>query len=284
MAFFEGLSQKAYDSLSDLNQKLNNPKNGSGIYICYSQRYHGKLYNLTAKSENRIYVGSSNFSTAGLSSNIECTLEVLDKNQKNRLSSFTDFLFSSQNAAKISHVKLPIKGSGALKKSLSIKSLDQLQKHNWTLSKIVKNGYPFFDFDLLRVSDKHKSSLNTYFGKGRLNRKSGVITPRGWYEVELIADQNVRSSSLYPRGNFTAYTNDGLVIPMKSQGDYFKNIRSEGLGKGTLHVFGMWIKGKLQKAEALSVLSLIDFDTFYNYGRSNLRFYKISEKEYFLDF
>jgi hypothetical protein len=46
----------------------------------------------------------------------------------------------------------------------------------------------------------------------------------------------------------------------------------------------MWIKGKLQEAGALSLLSPIDFDTFYNYGRSNLRFYKISEKEYFLDF
>ena len=160
----------------------------------------------------------------------------------------------------------------------------QLPRHNITLSQVHQQNIPYFDFDLLRIADKQKSSLNTFFGKGRLNRRTGYVTPRGWYEVELISDGKMRSSPLYPKGKFLAYTNDGYIIPMKSQGGYYKNIRSEGMGHGTLQIFGMWIKGKLQDAKVLSIYQPIIFDTFGDYGRSNLRFYKLDNKKYFLDF
>ena len=33
--------------------------------------------------------------------------------------------------------------------------------------------------------NKQRSSLDVYFGKGRLNRKTGVGTPRPCYEIEF---------------------------------------------------------------------------------------------------
>ncbi len=111
---------------------------------------------------------------------------------------------------------------------------------------------PNFELDLSRIADKEKSNLNVYFGKGRWSRSMDRIKPRSWYEVELIADQNIRESPLYPKGNFYLFTDDNLVIPMRTQGDYFQNIRS----KNSLQIFGKWIKGKLERAGCLKNTSL----------------------------
>jgi len=77
-------------------------------------------------------------------------------------------------------------------------------------------------------------NLNVYFGKGRLNSTTGITKPRPWYEIELIASNDLNSLPNYPKGDFLAYTDDGLIIPMRTQGDYFKNIRS----RNSLQIFG----------------------------------------------
>ena len=284
MAFFEGLSLSSYNLLMKLNNTLSSNSQNSGVYLSYSQRYHGKIYNFGKNNSRNIYLGSSNFSQSGLSSNLECTIKITDEYQIKELNKFTDFLFDPINAVPINKAKVFIHGSKSNVRRVSRADLKKLQRHSIKLAQVHKQNTPYFDFDLLRIADKQKSNLNTFFGKGRLNSKTGIVIPRRWYEVELIADKNVRSSPHYPHGNFKAFTNDGYIIPMKSQGSFYKNIRSEGLGRGTLDVFGMWIKGKLQDAKALDTYKPITFDTFYEYGRSNLRFYKLAEKEYFLDF
>ncbi len=284
MAFFEGLSSSSHRDLSNLHNTLSSNNLNSGIYLSYSQKYHGKIYNFSHNNSRNIYLGSSNFSQSGLSSNIECTIEVTDNNQKTDLITFTNYLFDPSNAVSINKANIPIHGRSRTRRGRTPRAdLSQLQRHQLTITQVIQQNTPYFDFDLRRIADKQKSSLNTYFGKGRVNRNTGVVTPRGWYEVELIADDQVRASVHYPKGNFQAYTNDGYIIPMKTQGDYYKNIRSEGMGRGTLHVFGMWIKGKLEQAGALETYQPIDLDTFNDYGRSNLRFYKLSPTEYYLD-
>jgi NgoFVII restriction endonuclease len=44
MAFYEGLSQKKYDALIELNSALRNCGNDSGVYVTNGRRYHGKVY------------------------------------------------------------------------------------------------------------------------------------------------------------------------------------------------------------------------------------------------
>mgnify|MGYP000031961112 CR=1 FL=1 len=123
-------------------------------------------------------------------------------------------------------------------------------------------------------------NLNVYFGKGRLNSTTGITKPRPWYEIELIASNDLNSLPNYPKGDFLAYTDDGLIIPMRTQGDYFKNIRS----RNSLQIFGIWLKGKLEKSGVLNRLEPVTLDTLIEYGKTNLIFYKIDEGKYFLEF
>lgn len=125
-----------------------------------------------------------------------------------------------------------------------------------------------------------KSNLNTYFGKGRLNSKTGIIKPRPWYEIELIANKDLISQAEYPQGDFTAYTDDGYVIPMRTQGDNYKNIRS----RDSLEIFGIWLKGKLERSGSLKKYEPVTKETLLEYGLDELAFYKIEEGKYYLEF
>jgi len=139
---------------------------------------------------------------------------------------------------------------------------------------------PCFDLDLKRVAEKPKSNLNVFFGKGRLNNARTKIKPRPWYEIEIIADEGVRANEHYPIGDFNVLTDDNLVIPMRIQGDYYKNIRS----KRSLQIFGMWVKGKLEKSGALNKYQPVTLDTLREYGNDKLTFYKINETDYYMKF
>ncbi|MBI5220821.1 MAG: NgoFVII family restriction endonuclease [Candidatus Liptonbacteria bacterium] len=104
---------------------------------------------------------------------------------------------------------------------------------------------------------------------------TGKVTPRPWYEVELIAPREINILPVYPRGPFLAYTDDGYIIPMRTSGDNFKNIRSSG----NLQLLGQWLKGKLQKSGALVPLTPATAETLEKYGNDTIRFYKVREGE-----
>jgi hypothetical protein len=67
---------------------------------------------------------------------------------------------------------------------------------------------------------------------------------------------------------------------MRTQGDYFKNLRS----KDSLQIFGIWLKGKLERAGVLKKYDPVTIDTLREYGNSQLKLYKISDTEYFMSF
>jgi hypothetical protein len=69
-------------------------------------------------------------------------------------------------------------------------------------------------------------------------------------------------------------------MPMRTSGDYFKNIRSHG----NLSILGQWIKGKLQKTNALVPLTPVTQDTLDLYGHDNINFYKISDDKFYMEF
>lgn len=279
MAFHEGLSGRNLRQLQAIDQRLRGENTGSGVFVCHSRRFHGKIYFFTnAAEETEIFVGSSNFSRSGLSENLECTTKVSDTDTKQELNQFVEYLFSEANAVSIQDADITVFGSKEYKERISLRTLDDLQKYD--PAKITKENLEQFEYPLARVVVSEKSSLNVYFGKGRWSRATGKIKPRPWYEVELIAPNSINSNPLYPHGDFLAYTDDGYIIPMKTSGDYYKNIRS----RGSLQILGQWIKGKLQKSDALIPLTPVTQETLDKYGNDTIRFYKIRDGEYFVEF
>lgn len=278
MAFYEGLSQTKLDILNSLCSDLNSCNIDSGVYVTYTRKYHGKVYHFDSGEQENIFVGSSNFSASGTAGNIECTVAVNDTITKDKVKDFLTFLLSKENSVSILKADIIVPGSKKYKQKVSLVTLDNLNHYNpksLDISKLPKFFYP-----LDRVAEKEKSNLNVYFGKGRLNSKTGHVKPRPWYEIELIANKSLTSNPLYPKGDFDAYTDDGYIIPMRTQGDYFKNIRS----KKSLQIFGMWLKGKLQKAGALTPLTPVTNDTLIDYGNDTLTFAKIGEGKYYMGF
>jgi len=278
MAFYEGLSQQKLTTLNNLCTNLNKLNNDSGVYVTYKRRYHGKVYHFQNDTDEKVFVGSSNFSTSGTSGNIECTIPVNDVDAKGKIVNFLGYLFSKDNAVSILKADIVVPGTSKYIRRIALDSLDALERYDPQL--IDTLILPKLVIPLDRIAEKEKSSLNVYFGKGRLNTKTGIITPRPWYEIELIANSEFTANPLYPKGDFLAYTDDGYIIPMRTQGDYFKNIRS----KNSLQIFGMWLKGKLQKAGALQLLKPVTMDTLIDYGNDTLTMYKISNGKYYLKF
>ena len=76
---------------------------------------------------------------------------------------------------------------------------------------------------------------------------------------------------------------------MKTSGDYNKNIQSSGTERGTLQLFGAWIKGKMEQKGVLDVFKPFDLDVLEAYGSKELKFYKIKDStirgnNYYLEF
>jgi hypothetical protein len=278
MAFYEGLGQKKLETVLQMNEKLSKFNNGSGVYVTNGRRYHGKVYHFKNDDLSNVYVGSSNFSSSGTRGNIECTIPVESIDQKQSLLSFLDDLYSPEYSIPIDRAEITVPN----KKKIIQKSIENYWSSLKTYNPkdIEKSILPKFIFPLSRVAEKEKSNLNVYFGKGRLNTKTRKITPRPWYEIELIASNDLNSQVNYPKGDFLAYTDDGLIIPMRTQGDYHKNIRS----KESLQIFGIWLKGKLERSGALQKYEPVNLDVLEEYGNDKLTFYKIDEGRYYMEF
>lgn len=278
MAFYEGLAQNKLTLLEELSRKLSAGNPNNGVYVSYSQRYHGKVYAFDEGSQTSIYVGSSNFSRSGLSENIECTVPVTSTEERKQLESFLSYLLNEDNAINILKADIVVPGTNKYRQRVALTTLDDLQKYD--PESISTDGLEHLDISLARIATKEKSNLNIYFGKGRWSRTSGKVLPRPWYEAEIIVPKEISSNELYPKGEFLAYTDDGYVIPMATQGDYHKNLRS----LRSLQILGMWLKGKLQRAGVLIPLTPVTEETLDRYGNDTLTLYKLAEDKYYLKF
>lgn len=278
MAFYEGLSEKKLELANSMNTYLSSRNTDSGVFVAVGRRYHGKVYQFDKDEDSVVYVGSSNFSSSGLAGNIECTIEVTEEAQKNDVKRFLSELYTASYSRRIDKTEIIVPG----KKKIVQKKVESLWASlgRYNPAAFRTDTLPNFVFSLDRVADIEKSNLNVYFGKGRLNRKTGVVKPRPWYEIELIANKELNTNPVYPKGDFLAYTDDGYIIPMRTQGDYYKNIRS----KNSLQIFGKWLKGKLEKKGVLNKFEPVTLDTLIEYGSTEIIFYKIEEGKYYLKF
>lgn len=267
MAFYEGLTQKQFDIVNRINTEMIKMETSSGFFVTNGRKYHGKIFQLN----NSTFIGSSNFSSSGFKGNIEATVKC-SREQEVKINLFLDSLFSKEHSIKVENAKIPIKGKVKLIGKKAKGTWEGLKRHN------IKETDPeviidqqIATFDLLELSEHEKSNLNIFFGKGRENTKTKIITPRPWYEFEIIASKKITASLDYPKGNFIAYTDDGYIIPMKTSGDYKKNLRSEG----GLQVFGKWFKGRLEDAGVLEKFTQITAETLLEYGKTKLSLYKM---------
>ena len=269
MAFYVGIAARTLSQLKRIDDMLCVKRNGSGIYVATGRRFHGKIYQVgTTPSSSQYYVGSSNFSRSGLMGNLECTLKIKDTETQGEIASYLKYLFDPENAA-------AIPGSEEYLRRVTTQNLKDVERYD--VKRIQVNPSKGFVFPLGRLSEK--SGLNVYFGKGREN-KAGVVLPRKWYEVELISPVDLIRSPYYPKGDFTAYTDDGYVLHLYTGGDNLKNIRS----RPTLTLLGEWIKSKLQNTKALELLDPVNEDTYKRYGTDKIEFFQLRPKEYYLSF
>ena len=278
MARYDGLEKHHLDCVTRLHDTLQNYNVASGVYIANKRPYHGKIYKFDSNGVSNFYVGSSNFSVNGIQKNIECTVPVLDPTMQIEITNFLGDLYSPQYSVLLNSIAINLKGTQDRRYNKAVKLWNGLRRHTIQYNTIRTN--PSFAIILNRINKQTQSNLNVYFGKGRWSKTTGITTLRPWYEVELIARATQISNPLYPRGNFLAHTDDGLIIPMGAQGTNNKNIQS----KDSLQIFGMWIKGKLERAGVLNMYKPITQATLQKYGNDEIRFYHLQGNEYYMKF
>lgn len=283
MVFHQGLRKKQYEALLLLDDALKKCNSSSGVFITMRQ-YHGKVYVF----DTSIFVGSSNFSSEGLSKRLECTAEILDESQKLPLRNYVNHLFDADFTKRLNEVDL--------------KREKPESKPETSLESFIVDEIPFQEVVgecsiKLRVDEQPRSSLNLYFDKGRKN-KNGLYAPRPWYEIEITSSKKDRESDFYPKsvrkheksktriGFFNAYIKDnGLIYKIKMfvGSDSGKAIASEKAcgGRATL---GRILKGKLERSKCLKKGDLITSDVLADYGNDTVILRKFDDDNYELVF
>ena len=236
--------------------------------------FHGKIYRIKYQDELLYFAGSLNFSQRGLFNNLEFTCKISDATTINQTETYLNWILTdnvSVNFAKCESFPIIESAKENHKKTTLINPKNK---------PFINYNISYLDLSLARVYNQKCSNLNAFFCKGKWNRKTGTVIPRDWFEVEIIVDIATTKNPIYPQGDFVAYTDDGLVFPCRTQGDYYKNLRS----RDDLKILGHWLKRKLQKKAVLELFQPITSQTLEEYGKDYIRIYKLSDSDYYLEF
>ena len=297
MIFHEGCTQSTKDYLEQLDSRLRAVNPISGIFVTRFS-YHGKVYKVVNNLSTKVFIGSSNFSTASWNNRKEFNIDVDEPQVKAKTLAFLEYILSHKDTISLSKHSLKIKAKGSKKVSIS-KNLEDYAVSIATYNALPNPVGQFHH--RLRVDENPKSGLNLYFGRGRLDKATRKYAPRPWLEIELASNANEYNSQHYPKsvakpdrsatskariGDFVAYLKDGdkvYKMDMKVHSDNGKNISSANSsgGRGTL---GKYIKGKLQDAGVLADSEIVTSQTLSDYGRDTVTFKKINNSTYIIDF
>lgn len=295
MIFHGGVTSKQRDVLASLDKELRSINPDNGVYISIKP-YHGKIYYFRNMNDNNesLYLGSSNFSEEGFATRHECTVLVQHEETRNDVVDYLEHLFDQKIAKPLSKVELKIKRS-----TTSVISASKLLEDY----EVSVNEFPDITTAQgtceieLRVDAQPNSSLNLYFDKGRLNKK-GLYAPRPWYEVEITSSKKERDNNFYPKseliresgksrnGEFIAYAEDAGIYYKFNMAVYSDNgkaisTQEKSGGRTTL---GKYIKGKLERAGVLIEGDRITSDVLLEYGKSSIKFIKITDDTYIIQF
>ena len=276
MHYFDGFSSSQYVAACALNNFLRENDLGF-VYLSDTVKFHGKIYTFSSGNIQRsAVVGSSNLSSMYDSVNRLYEVDVLFKEKESEIinSSVIDIIRKLgrpiEEVDKITIVEF----NHLLENHENVRRISDIEK----LSKLGKLTNTTFD---LPIKSEPRSNLNPYFGKGRKN-KNGFITPRPWYEVELIVPKKITTKSNYPfKRTFEVFTDDNWVFTCETNGDNSKNFRS----KDDLKILGKWIKGRMESKGALITGSPVTDDVIKKYGRNAISLHATDDPNiWFLDF
>ena len=284
MVFHTGLGNKQQKLLDELNEALQSNDPESGVFISMRE-YHGKVYAF----DDAIYVGSANFSAAGIESRLECTAYLTDQTSRNEVTEFLAFLFDPKVSPNIQKVDLQRRPPEAAASA----DLDRYAVPSMPQSEVVGSMKI-----TLRVDSQPRSSLNLFFDKGRLVKATGKYSPRPWYEVEITTNASDREHPLYPVtlqrtpgkksrvGAFWCYVEFRRKIyriRMNVASDLGKAIMT-GEESGGRETLGRIIKGKLEDSKVLRYGERITSQTLEDYGQDYIKLTKIDDDNYILEF
>lgn len=289
MIFHKGANKEQYSALKKLDEKLRSldAGNKSGVYIS-RREYHGKLYSI----DNKIIIGSSNFSSQGFSSRLECNLVVSGEGEEVKTAKkYINHLFDLTTTEKLNDVDL----TQARRKSNNVggSNLADYAIDYKPLEKYAILGS--MDIEL-RVDNQPCSSLNLFFDNGR-KAPSGKYMPRPWYEVEITSCKEDIRNPTYPRvgkddngrviaREFDAYllgNDNSYKIKMKVGSAYGKALTS-AKSVGGRAILGQYIKGELEKDGTLIHNERVTSEVLSKYGRNTIKLMKISDDLYIVDF
>ncbi len=273
MHWFDGFTKTQYNAALTLHNFLIANQLGF-VKLSRAMKFHGKIYSFHKDDKPfSCMLGSSNLSSL-LSANkiyeIDYSLSTLQEilTADNYLQQITSKLGTNLDELVIENFNeynpLLDDQYGVEKVSQQEVSLLFLDVHEYTFK--------------IPIKTEPKSNLNVFFGKGRENARH-FITPRPWYEVELIVSNSITSRNGYPRlRTFTVLTDDGWKFNCKTSGDYSKNFRSED----DLKILGKWLKGKLENSGALKIGEPVTKKVLDLYGSHNLELLSTSNPDIWL--
>jgi len=285
MHYFEGLTKQQKEAVDDLDKILRD-NNLGGVYFVVTFPFHGKVISFEKNgSIVGALVGSSNLTNIVKTGVRQYEVDYdLPSNDSVELDGFLTKL--NQTATRPNsevEIKIIQSNNDLLNDQYGVEKAD---------AKIVEEVKQKQEFDYvfkipLKADEGPKSNLNTFNGRGRVN-KQGFVMPRSWYEVELIVPKQITELPGYPQSDKTGnggvikvITDDGWEFTCKISGDYSKNLRSED----DLKILGKWLKGRLERAGALKAGELCTQETLEKYGRDNFTLAKIKDSDiWYLDF
>jgi HKD family nuclease len=290
MIFHERATPNQKNCLLELNKKLKDINNSSGVFVTL-RPYHGKVYRFVKNNNETLFVGSSNLSISGFKQNMEFNLKISGLYEKQSTKEFLDFLFVGEGiknniSCPLDEVDLKLKGDSD-EDTIDEKSLGNYEIPRESFPTVQNDGFLKIKH---RPSDQPRSSLNLYFDNGRKVVRNGrsVYTPRPWYEVEVTAQKKERDHKDYPKGEWIAYVHDEdqkkfyKLNMVTSSGDItspkaIQTSRKEGGGRSIL---GELIKGKMERRGVLKKFQKITDEVLEEYGRDCIELKKISEAIY----
>lgn len=285
MHFFDQFTKSEYNAALLLNRFLK--ENGLGsVNLVKAFRYHGKLYTYSnARGPFAGIIGSNNLSSIVRNVNrvYESSLYIDDASLAKQMLDFQKEL-ANRASSPIDEVEINtfrrnrpvLAGQDRVASATDYEIKECLSIRTSTT----------FELPLKPYEKSSKSNLNAYFGKGRENKGTGIISPRPWYEVEIIVPKKITMLPGYPQVDtpeavFDVITDDGWKFKCKVSGTNSKNFRSED----SLEILGKWIKGRMEADDSLKTGTPLTQKCLDQYGRNSITFTKTSKPNlWYLDF
>lgn len=283
---WEKFTKNEYNAALELNNYLCSNRRGE-VRLITPFRFHGKLYSYSNRGNVLAgIIGSNNLSSivGSHTRTFEASILFREKEPATQIKEFIEEL-SEKAADNLAECEI----TEFKEVNLLLEDHDNVIKVSHDQKADVMSSLTDVRFEIPLVKKgkvPEASNLNAFFGKGREHRRTGVIIPRHWYEVEIIVPNEIASKPEYPKKNtpsgvFDVVTDDGWRFSCTVNGDYSKNFRS----KDGLRILGKWIKGRLENEGVLDIGQPVTAETFQKYGRESFSLTKTTIPNlWFLDF